>query len=147
MPSIVVLPQIFFYLATLFSYLVFFCLFHVSLDVLFTSLYFSDPLGSILFFLRSLLLSHRSRISAMIQVFFLFFWRCLQRISLAVTSPVQLYLQSLTEPYLPGFTHHQCNRIYQILYITNTTVPTSLYTSPIQPYLPGFIHHQYYRIH
>ena len=36
------------------------------LMLLFTSLYFSDPSGSNLFFLSSLLLSHRSRISAVI---------------------------------------------------------------------------------
>ena len=36
------------------------------LMVLFTSLYFSEPSGSSLFFLSSLLLSHRSRISAVI---------------------------------------------------------------------------------
>ena len=40
------------------------------LMLLLTSLYFSDPSGSNLFFLSSLLLSHRSRISAVIQVFF-----------------------------------------------------------------------------
>ena len=41
--------------------------FFVHLSVLlFTSLYFSDPSGSIFFFLSSLLLSHRSRISAVI---------------------------------------------------------------------------------
>ena len=40
------------------------------LMLLFTSLYFSDPSGSNLFFLSSLLLSHRSRISAVIQGFF-----------------------------------------------------------------------------
>ena len=38
--------------------------------LLFTSLYFSDPSSSNLFFLSSLLLSHRSRISAVIQSFF-----------------------------------------------------------------------------
>ena len=38
------------------------------LMLLFTSLYFSDPAGSNLFFLSSLLLSHRSRISAVIQL-------------------------------------------------------------------------------
>ena len=37
---------------------------------LFTSLYFAAPSGSNLFFLSSLLLSHRSRISAVIQGFF-----------------------------------------------------------------------------
>ena len=41
---------------------------HLSM-LLFTSLYFSVPSGSNRFFLSSLLLSHRSRISAMIQVF------------------------------------------------------------------------------
>ena len=51
--------------------------------LLFTSLYFSDPSGSNLFFLSSHLLSHRSRISAVIQGFF--FWQCLPRISLAVS--------------------------------------------------------------
>ena len=40
------------------------------LMLLFTALYFSDPSGSNIFFLSSLLLSHRSRISAVIQVFF-----------------------------------------------------------------------------
>ena len=39
--------------------------------LLFSSLYFSDPSGSIFVFLSSLLLSHRSRISAVTQVFFL----------------------------------------------------------------------------
>ena len=56
--------------------------FFMHLLTLFTSLYFSDPSGSNLFFLSSLLLSHRSRISAVTQSFF--FWRCLPRISLAV---------------------------------------------------------------
>ena len=40
------------------------------LMLLFTSLYFSAPSGSNLFFLSSLLLSHRSRISAVIKGFF-----------------------------------------------------------------------------
>ena len=40
------------------------------LVLLFTFLYFSDPPGSNLFFLRSLLLSHSTRISAVIQGFF-----------------------------------------------------------------------------
>ena len=39
------------------------------LMLLFTSLYFSDPSGSNFFFLSSLLLSHRSKISAVIQGF------------------------------------------------------------------------------
>ena len=39
--------------------------------LLFTSLYLAAPSGSNLFFLSSLLMSHRSRISAAIQVFFL----------------------------------------------------------------------------
>ena len=41
--------------------------------LLFTSLYFSDLLGSNHFFLSFLLLSHRSRISAVTQFFFFFF--------------------------------------------------------------------------
>ena len=41
------------------------------LMLLFTSLYFSDPSGANLFFLSSLLLSHRSRIYAVTQGFFL----------------------------------------------------------------------------
>ena len=41
--------------------------FFMHLLMLFTALYFSDPSGSNLFFLSSLLLSHRSRISAVIQ--------------------------------------------------------------------------------
>ena len=41
------------------------------LMLLLTSLYFSDPSGSNLLFLSFLLLSHRSRISAVIQGFFL----------------------------------------------------------------------------
>ena len=40
------------------------------LMLLFAALYFSDPSGSNLFFLSSLVLSHRSRISAVIQFFF-----------------------------------------------------------------------------
>ena len=44
--------------------------FMLLLMLLFTSLYFSDPSGSDLFFLSSLLLSHRSGISAVTQVFF-----------------------------------------------------------------------------
>ena len=63
----VVLPQIVFNLATLFSYPVIFCLFMHLLMLLFTSLCFSDPSGSNLFFLSSLLLSHRSRICAVTQ--------------------------------------------------------------------------------
>ena len=50
---------------------------------LFFSLYFSDPSGSNFFFLSSLLLLQRSRIYAVTQVFS--FWRCLPRISLAVS--------------------------------------------------------------
>ena len=48
-------------------------LFMHLLMLLFTSLYFSDSSGSNPFFLSSLLLSHRSRISAVIQGFFSFF--------------------------------------------------------------------------
>ena len=44
--------------------------FCMHLLMLFTSLYFSDPSGSNLFFLSSLVLLHRSRISAAIQGFF-----------------------------------------------------------------------------
>ena len=58
-------------ISLLFSYPVFFSLFMHLLMVLFTSLYFSDPSCSNLFFLSSLLLSHGSRISAVTQVFFL----------------------------------------------------------------------------
>ena len=47
------------------------------------SLYFSNPSGSNLFFDKSLLLLHLSRISAVNQGYF--FWRCLPRISLAVS--------------------------------------------------------------
>ena len=77
----VVLPQIFFNLSTLFSYQVYFAFFMHLLMLLFTSLYFSDPSGSNRFFLSSsgsnrfflssFLLSHRSRISAVTQGFFL----------------------------------------------------------------------------
>ena len=48
----------------------FFVFMHL-LMLLFTSLYFTDPSVSNLLFLSSLLMSHRSRISAAIQVFFL----------------------------------------------------------------------------
>ena len=51
--------------------------FFKHLFMLFTSLYFSDPSGSNRFFLSSLLLSHRSRISAVTRIFF--FWRCVPR--------------------------------------------------------------------
>ena len=51
--------------------------------MLFTSQHFSDPSALNLFFLSSLFLSHRSRISPLTQVFF--FWRCLPRISLATS--------------------------------------------------------------
>ena len=51
--------------------------------LLFTSLCFSDPSGLNRFSLSSLLLSHRSIISAVTQGFF--FWWCLPRISLAVS--------------------------------------------------------------
>ena len=47
-----------------------FALFMHLLMMLFTSLYFSDPPGSNHLFLSSLLLSHRSRISAVTKVFF-----------------------------------------------------------------------------
>ena len=65
-------------LTTVFSYLALLCLFRTPLyvDVRFPVF----PSGSIFFFLSSLLLSRRSRISAVTQV--LFFWRCLPRISL-----------------------------------------------------------------
>ena len=48
-----------------------FAFFMHLLMLLLTSVYFSDPSGSNLFFLGSLLLSHRSRISAMTQIFVL----------------------------------------------------------------------------
>ena len=44
---------------------------HLLILLLFTSLYFSDPSGSNRFFLSSLLLWHRSRITAVTQFFFL----------------------------------------------------------------------------
>ena len=76
--------QIFVSLTAPFSYSAFFCLFFMHfLMLLFTSLCFSDSSGSNRFFLSSLLLSHRSRISAVTQGFF--FWWCLPRISLAVS--------------------------------------------------------------
>ena len=50
-----------------------FAFFMHLLMLLFTSLHFQDPSGSNLFFLSSLLLLHRSRISAVTQGFF--FWR------------------------------------------------------------------------
>ena len=53
------------------------------LMLLFTSLYFSDPSGANLFFLPSLLLLHRLRISAVTQGFFLLMM--FVRISLAVS--------------------------------------------------------------
>ena len=49
----------------------FYLAFFMHLLMLFTSLYFSYPSASNLFFLSSLLSSHRSRISAVIQGFFL----------------------------------------------------------------------------
>ena len=58
------------------------------LTLLFTSLYFSDPSGSKLYFLSSLLLLHISKLSAVTQGFF--FWRCVPRIPLAVSVPVVL---------------------------------------------------------
>ena len=70
-PFTVVRPQIFFSLTTLFSYAVSSAFFVHLLMLLFTSLYYSDPSGSNRFFLSSLLLSLRSRISAVtLGVFF-----------------------------------------------------------------------------
>ena len=60
----------------------FFSLFHAPLDVV-HFLVFLRSFRLNFFLLSSLLLSHRSRISAVIQSFF--FWRCLPRISLAVS--------------------------------------------------------------
>ena len=71
--------------------------FFMHLLMLFTSLYFSDPSGPNRFFFSHLLLSHRSRISAVAQCFF--FLRCLPRISLAVSVTVVLkvvIIESLT---------------------------------------------------
>ena len=51
----------------------FFPLFIHILMLLFTSFYFSDHSGSSLFFLSSLLLPHRSKLSAMAQFFFFLF--------------------------------------------------------------------------
>ena len=65
-----------------------FAFFMHLLMLLFTSLYFLDPSGSNRFCLSSFLLSHRSRISAVTQVFF--FWRCLLRIWLAVSDTAVL---------------------------------------------------------
>ena len=72
------------------------------LMLLFTSLYFSDPSGSSHYFLSSLILSHKSRISAVIQGFF--FWRCLPRISLAVSVTAVLkvvIIESMSVSSLP----------------------------------------------
>ena len=55
----------------LFFYLFFLAFFMHHLMLLFTSLCFSTPSGSNFFFLSSLLLSQRSRIFAVIQIFFL----------------------------------------------------------------------------
>ena len=69
------------------------------MTMLFTPLYFSDPSGSNILFLSSLLVSHRSRNSAVTQCFFIFlffyccfcfcflfvFRQCLPRISPAVS--------------------------------------------------------------
>ena len=82
-PLTVVLPQICFSVS-LHCFLPSFLLpFPAPLDHF---LVFRRYSGSNLFFLSSLLLSHRSRISAVIQGFF--FWRCLPRISLAVSVTV-----------------------------------------------------------
>ena len=58
-------------MSSIFIFNFFLAFFMHLLMLLFTSLYFSDPSDSFFFFLSSLFLSHRSRISAVIQVFFL----------------------------------------------------------------------------
>ena len=65
-----------------------FAFFMHLLMLLFTSLYFSDPSGLNLFFLSSLLLSHRSKTSP-VPPGFLFCW-CLPRISPAVSVTAML---------------------------------------------------------
>ena len=70
-PLAVFLPQIFFSLTALFSYPISFAFFMHLLIMLFMCLYSSDLQVRIFsFFLSSLLLSHRSRISAVTKVFF-----------------------------------------------------------------------------
>ena len=70
-PLTAVLPRIFFDLTTLSPIQFSFALFMNLLMLLFTSLHFSDPSDSYLSLLTSLLLSHRSRISAVTQDLFL----------------------------------------------------------------------------
>ena len=83
-PLTVVLPQIVFNLATLFSYSVFFSLFRAPLDVVVHFLVFLRS------FRLKFFLSHFSSFFHADQEFlqwprFFFFWRCLPRISLAVS--------------------------------------------------------------
>ena len=80
----VVLPHIFFNLTTLFSYPVFFCLFHAPLDVVVHFLVFFRS------FMFKSFLTHFSPYVVQIKNFcsnpgFFFFRRCLPRISLAVS--------------------------------------------------------------
>ena len=80
----VVLPQIFFNLTTLFSYPVSFSLFHAPLDVVVHFLVFLRSFR-LKFFLSqfSPFVAQIKKLYAVIQGFF--FWRCLPRISLAVS--------------------------------------------------------------
>ena len=77
-----VLPQIFFSLTTLFSYSVFFSLFHAPLDVVVHVLVFLRSFRFKSFLSWFFLLLHRLRISAVTPFFF---WQCLPRIWLAVS--------------------------------------------------------------
>ena len=72
--------------------------------LLFISLYFSDPSGSNGVFLSCLLLSHRSKISAVTQVFF-FFWRCLPWVSLVVSVTALLKVVIYESRFVYSFAH------------------------------------------
>ena len=82
--------------------------------LLFTSLYFSEPSGSNRFFLSSLLLSHRSKMSAVIHFFIFFFslslWRCLPRISLTVSVTAVLKVEKNHWIYVRIFIAHDGER-------------------------------------
>ena len=90
-PLPVVFPQIFFNLTILLSS--FLCLLHAPLNVVAHYLVFLRSFTSNLFFLNSLLLSHRSRIAAVTQGFFLL--ATFAKISLAVSVTAELKVWSL----------------------------------------------------
>ena len=102
------------------------------LMLLFTSLYFSDPSGSNFFFLSSLLLSHRSRISAVTQGFFLWSYWLFQSLLCWRWWSLSLCLYLYWTEYCSELYIHKANGNPSVLNYTRTHTHRGRPTHPSQ---------------